>query len=397
MSHAENYYEILAISRTASSAEIKAAWKKLAKLYHPDLVGDVEPSMRQFSEAKFKQINEAYRVLSNPATRNAYDQRWVKVEEPAATAQTHSSHHASRQRSTRHHAAPPRRTSRDKAKGVLIAMGVALCWAVAYLVITSGSPRSAQRTLLARTAKVFSDIADRAAKRGCADADTCRPYKIVAFREKMESNDGHSGLFMVQSPEGPFTAYCEDGLSGGCSKFAAALGKTIWLDDNAGRVCYTLDKDPWVDAQGQRHKGHMQCLKVVSLRKIPTAPAVWYKILAYDAHYRSKDGHTGSFLLESKNETLTAYCDSSGSLLDENTNPCLSLMDAVGEKVSFNPAVDDEDFICFDRQSRWHLDEHGEYHLDNRECLKVIERKYARYGFGRPDSGPPLPDQPRHR
>src|SRR4051812_45768194 len=88
------YYETLVIHKTASTAEIKAAWKRLAKLYHPDLLGDVEPSVRQASEAKFKEINEAYKVLSNPAKRTLYDQRWAVAvhAEPAARAQAPAPH-----------------------------------------------------------------------------------------------------------------------------------------------------------------------------------------------------------------------------------------------------------------------------------------------------------------
>jgi len=64
-----DYYEILGLERGASDEEIKKAYKKLAKKYHPDLnPGDKE------AEEKFKEINEAYQVLSNPETRAQYDQ-----------------------------------------------------------------------------------------------------------------------------------------------------------------------------------------------------------------------------------------------------------------------------------------------------------------------------------
>jgi hypothetical protein len=400
MNQAATYYEVLAVSRTATSEEIKAAWKTLAKLYHPDLLGNVEPSVRQFSEARFKEINEAYRVLSNPVSRKVYDQRWAKVEEPAPASAPHSSHHASHHRPVQRRPARSANTHRDKARGVLIAMGILFCWGLAYLVITAGSPRSAQRALTERVGRVFSDIADRAAKKGCLDESDCRPYKIAAFRENMESSDGHTGLFIVQSPDRQFTAYCDDQPQGdvssrGCSKFTEALGKTVWLDDAVGQVCYKLDSEAWTDDLGQNHKGHAECLKVVSVRKVSNAPAVWYKVLSYDSRYLSKDGHTGLFLLGSNRETVSAYCDSNGSLLDDGTNPCLSLMELVGEKVSFNPAADNADFLCFDRESRWHLNEHGEYRLDNRECLKVIERKLARSTFSQPQFSSQAPKAAR--
>ncbi len=62
----KDYYEILGVSRDASAAEIKAAYHKLAHQHHPDKAGG--------DEAKFKEINEAYQVLSNSEKRQRYDQ-----------------------------------------------------------------------------------------------------------------------------------------------------------------------------------------------------------------------------------------------------------------------------------------------------------------------------------
>lgn len=65
MSATPDYYKTLGVSRTASADEIKKAFRKLARTHHPDAGGD---------EQKFKEINEAYEVLSDDKKRQLYDQ-----------------------------------------------------------------------------------------------------------------------------------------------------------------------------------------------------------------------------------------------------------------------------------------------------------------------------------
>ena len=65
-----DYYEVLGVSKTATDEELKKAYRKLAKQYHPD----ANPNDRENAEAKFKEVNEAYEVLSDKQKRTMYDQ-----------------------------------------------------------------------------------------------------------------------------------------------------------------------------------------------------------------------------------------------------------------------------------------------------------------------------------
>jgi len=69
MAEKRDYYEVLGVAKGAGDAEIKKAYRSLAKKYHPDMnPGDAE------AEAKFKEVNEAYAVLSDAEKRSQYDQ-----------------------------------------------------------------------------------------------------------------------------------------------------------------------------------------------------------------------------------------------------------------------------------------------------------------------------------
>jgi DnaJ-class molecular chaperone len=73
----KDYYQTLGLSRTASEKEIKSAYRRLARQYHPDVNKDPKATDR------FKVINEAYEVLSDPKKRSKYDQLgadWERVE-----------------------------------------------------------------------------------------------------------------------------------------------------------------------------------------------------------------------------------------------------------------------------------------------------------------------------
>ena len=70
MAAKRDYYEVLGVDKNATQEELKKAYRKLAKKYHPD----ANPNNKKESEIKFKEVNEAYENLSDPQKRRMYDQ-----------------------------------------------------------------------------------------------------------------------------------------------------------------------------------------------------------------------------------------------------------------------------------------------------------------------------------
>jgi curved DNA-binding protein len=74
-----NYYTRLDIAPNATQAQVKSAYRRLVRLYHPDL-------NKEAQDTRIKQLNEAYAVLSNPAKRVAYDTLLRKEQQAAKIA-----------------------------------------------------------------------------------------------------------------------------------------------------------------------------------------------------------------------------------------------------------------------------------------------------------------------
>ena len=70
----KDYYATLGVSKDASADEIKSAYRKLAKKYHPDINAE-----RNYSEERIKDINEAYRILSDDFLRAQYEEELKKA------------------------------------------------------------------------------------------------------------------------------------------------------------------------------------------------------------------------------------------------------------------------------------------------------------------------------
>jgi curved DNA-binding protein len=77
----KDYYATLGVSRDATADEIKKAFRKLARQYHPDVAKN-----KKAAEAKFKDINEAHEVLSDPEKRRKYDELGSNWDQPGAAA-----------------------------------------------------------------------------------------------------------------------------------------------------------------------------------------------------------------------------------------------------------------------------------------------------------------------
>lgn len=77
----KDYYQTLGLRRAASADEIRKAYLKLAKKLHPDV-----NAQNNYFEERFKSIQEAYEVLSDPSKKLKYDQDWANAHQPKSSA-----------------------------------------------------------------------------------------------------------------------------------------------------------------------------------------------------------------------------------------------------------------------------------------------------------------------
>ena len=83
----KDYYQVLGVDRNASEKEIKRAYRRLARQFHPD----VNPDDKQ-AEEKLKEINEAYEVLGDPEKRVKYDQLGANWQQWQRAGRDHGGH-----------------------------------------------------------------------------------------------------------------------------------------------------------------------------------------------------------------------------------------------------------------------------------------------------------------
>lgn len=125
-----DYYHILGLPKTANAAQIRAAFKRLAMQYHPDKNPD-----NPLAEEIFKQVNEAYHILSDPLKKARYDSRFYTHETQTSTqaAEAHWREIRRKQYQARRQYTPPRETRYDTGRNYIKVQGLAF---IVFIVLS---------------------------------------------------------------------------------------------------------------------------------------------------------------------------------------------------------------------------------------------------------------------
>ncbi|MFL5764506.1 MAG: J domain-containing protein [Bacteroidia bacterium] len=191
----KNYYILLEVKSTATAEEIKNSYRLLAKKYHPDKnVGN------KAAEEYFKEIQQAYAVLSNPEKRRKYDQLFFRTANPqtAAKAYTNPAYSGNayqyaqqqaqaKQRAT-HTAKEPAKPDRTESWQILVSVGVAMV--LLYFIISYSSDKPKDETT--GTPPVQTEVASAAPSDAPAIGDFDSPYTAYFGDEVVDSGSKNS-------------------------------------------------------------------------------------------------------------------------------------------------------------------------------------------------------------
>jgi len=147
-----NYYIVLGVNNTASAEEIKAAYRKLAKKYHPDR----NPNNKA-AEDYFKEVQQAYSTLSNPVKRKKYDLKFRHFSEPKSTPTSHTTYRGNayqyaqqqanyRKQQYRGTEKKSETKKKDKSESIQIIASVGVALILMNFIISNSSDSSLDKT-----------------------------------------------------------------------------------------------------------------------------------------------------------------------------------------------------------------------------------------------------------
>lgn len=140
-----DYYKILGLTPSATHDEIKTAYRKLSKKFHPDLnQGD------KFFEDRFKEIQEAYEKLTDPTFKFHYDQQFQKKEQSSnsydnTTTSTHQEKYSTKKNTTEHQSVNKKNNNSNLAIKIAIPIIIAILFGIIRGLIKENAIESAKR------------------------------------------------------------------------------------------------------------------------------------------------------------------------------------------------------------------------------------------------------------